>query len=65
VAKVAQSATATWPRNMPTRLSSGPRDYFKTNFFLQGCNSNFFFHRDEIQNGPKLQGLLSYLSQKK
>jgi len=26
VAKVAQSATATWPRNMPTRLSSGPRD---------------------------------------
>jgi len=43
VAKVAQSATATWPRNMSIRLISGPRDYFKTKFFLQGCNSNFFF----------------------
>jgi len=61
MAKVAQSATATWAISMPSQTWSGTRDLFQTNFFLQGCIS-IFFYRDENQNWPKLQGRLSYLS---
>ena len=49
-------------KTMPNQLNSGARDLFQTKNILQGCNSNFFFHRDENQNWPKLQGRLSYLS---
>jgi len=63
VAKVAQSATATWPKPCQVSHEVGPGTFFKQKNILQGYNSNFFFHRDENQNGPKLQGRLSYLSQ--
>jgi len=61
VAKVAQSATATWPKPCQISWIVGPETFFKQIFFLQGCISNFFFYRDENQNWPKLQGRLSYL----
>ena len=48
-------------KTMPNQPWSGARDLFQTKNILQGCNSNFFFHRDQNQNGPKLQGRLSYL----
>ena len=50
-------------KTMPNQLNSGVRDLFQTIFFLQGCIS-IFFYRDENQNWLKLQGRLSYLSQK-
>ena len=49
-------------KTMPSQPWSGARDLFQTKNILLGCNSIFFFHRDENQNGSKLQGRLSYLS---
>jgi len=63
---------AMWPKLHSQQLPHGVQHaesagmwgqgLFSNIFFLQGCNSNFFFYRDENQNTPKLQGRKSYLS---
>jgi len=42
VAKVAQSATATWAISMPSQTWSGPRDLFKQIFFYREVFQTFF-----------------------
>jgi len=54
VAKVAQSATATWPKPCQISWIVGPWSFFK----------QFLFYRDENQNWTKLQRRLWYLSPK-
>jgi len=49
LAKVEQSATATWPKPSHVSKKVGPKQKN-----LQGC-FNFFFYRDENQNATKLQ----------
>jgi len=49
-------------KTMPYQQKSGAKNLFQIIFFLQGCNSNFFFYRDENQNTPKLPKHKSYLS---
>ena len=54
VAKVAQSATATWQNHAISTFwwAQGP---FSNNFFFTVMFSNLFFYGDENQNWPKLQ----------
>jgi len=69
---VACHISATWPKLHTQQLPRGQnhaisakkwgQEPFSNNFFLQGCNSNFFFYRDENQNTPKLPKHKSYLS---
>ena len=61
VAKVAQSATATWQKPCHFNVLVGPETFFKQFFFYRDVFQALFF-RDENQNWLKLQGRKSYLS---
>jgi len=39
-------------KTMPLQRFGGARDLFQTNFFLQGCFSNFFFTGTKIKTDP-------------
>jgi len=53
VAKVAQSATATWSKSCHISKKVGPRTVFKLIFFCRDVIQTFFY-RDENQNTLKL-----------
>jgi len=59
VAKVAQSATATWQKPCHFNVLVGPGTFFKQIFFA-GIFF-IFFCRDGNQNWPKYLGRKSYL----